>query len=139
MLNFTNINLLAVLAASVFSFILGGLWYTVLFGKLWQKEVKLTEEQLNNTNYLKTYGGSFVCIFLMMLFLAVLLKRLGIFGSNQWFEAAKVGLSVGLFFVCTSTAINYLYEFKSLKLFLINTGYQAVFLTLGAVILAFFG
>jgi hypothetical protein len=136
MLNFTDINYLAVLVATIVAFGLGAVWYTALFGKSWQKEVGLNEKQLNDTNYLRTYGGSFVCMFLMMVLLASLLKGLGISGNSELMEAAKTGFLVGLFFVSASAAINYIYEFKSMKLFLINTSYQTIFLTIGSIIIA---
>jgi len=136
MLNFTDINYLAVLVATTIAFAIGTVWYTALFGKAWQKEVKLTEAQLNDTNYLRTYGGSFVCMFFMMLLLAAMLKGLGISGSGEALQAAQTGFLVGVFFVAGSSAINYLYEFRSLKLFLINSGYQTLFLTIGGIILA---
>jgi hypothetical protein len=135
MLNFTNINFIAVLVATIFSFIFGVLWYTVLFGKIWQKEVELTEKQLNDTNYLKTYGGSFVLMFIMILGLASILKGLGISG-DELYEAVQTGFLVGLTLVISGLGINYLYQYKSLKLFMIDGGYQVLFLTISAAILA---
>ena len=45
------VNILAVLIAAVSSFLLGGLWYSpALFGKAWQREVGLTDEQLAKGN-----------------------------------------------------------------------------------------
>lgn len=135
MLNFTDINYLAVFVAALISFAIGAVWYTALFGKLWQKEVGLTEKQLNDTNYLRTYGGSFVCMLIMMLFLAALLKGLGIAGSSEWMDGAKTGLLAGLMLSATAVGINYLYQFKSLKLFVLDAGYQTLFITIGSIIL----
>ncbi len=41
-----NINWLAVLLAALAGFIVGGLWYSVLFAKVWQREAGVTDEQL---------------------------------------------------------------------------------------------
>ena len=135
MLNFSNINFLAVFIATVVSFIIGSVWYTVFFGKVWNKEVGLTEDQLNNPNYLKTYGGSFVCMFVMIFGVAVVLKSLGISGNSEWVEGAQTGLTLAMTLVAAGLGINYLYQFKSLKLFLIDSIYQTLFLTIGAIIL----
>jgi len=135
MLDFTNINFAIVFLATVISFIIGSIWYTVLFGKVWNKEVGLTEEQLKNPNYLRTYGGSFVCMFIMILGIAVMLKSLGISGNSEWLDGAKIGLTLAITLVAAGLGINYLYQFKSLRLFLIDSVYQTLFLTLGAIII----
>jgi hypothetical protein len=135
MLNFTNINIFAVLVSTIICFVIGGAWYAALFAKPYEKEAGLTPEQLKNPNYLKTYGGSFVLMFIMMLGLASIIKGLGISGTSEWLEGAKTGFLVGLTLVISGLGINYLYQYKSLKLFLIDGGYQTLFLTIGAIIL----
>lgn len=135
MLNFSNINFIAVFVATLISFIIGSVWYMALFGKAWEKEVGLTDEQLKNPNYLKTYGGSFVCMFIMIFGMAVILKSLGISGNSEWMDGAATGLTLAITLVASGLGINYLYQFKSLKLFLIDSAYQTLFLTLGAIIL----
>ena len=59
-----EINWIAVVVAAVACFLLGGLWYSpVLFGKAWQRETGLTDEQLKNGNMVKIFGLSLVlCI-----------------------------------------------------------------------------
>jgi hypothetical protein len=136
MLNFNDLNYLAIIVSALLSFGLGVVWYTILFGKIWEKEVNLSKEQLEKPNYLKTYGGSFVLIVLMMFALAVVLKNTGITKDSQWIDAGKTGLGLGVLLVASSIGINYLYQYKSLKLFLIDAGYQTFFLTLGAILLA---
>jgi hypothetical protein len=42
-----KLNYLAILAAAASMFLVGGLWYSpVLFGKAWQREVGLSDEEL---------------------------------------------------------------------------------------------
>ena len=56
-----SINYLAVGVAAVSAFIIGGLWYApFLFGKVWQKEVGLSDEEMKNANMGKTFGIAFV-------------------------------------------------------------------------------
>ncbi|NNK34276.1 MAG: DUF1761 domain-containing protein, partial [Xanthomonadales bacterium] len=47
------------LIAALSAFILGGLWYSpLLFGKAWQREAGLSDEQLARSNKLLTFGVS---------------------------------------------------------------------------------
>lgn len=41
---------LIVISAGIVAFLLGAVWYTVLFGKLWIKEVGMTEEEIKSKN-----------------------------------------------------------------------------------------
>jgi hypothetical protein len=41
-----RVNFLAVLVAGLAAFFIGGLWYTVLFGKLWVKLHGYSEEKI---------------------------------------------------------------------------------------------
>ena len=52
-----EVNWIAIVVAAVASFLLGGLWYSpALFGKAWQREVGLTDEQMKNSNMVKIFG-----------------------------------------------------------------------------------
>ena len=54
-------NILAVLTAAAASFVLGGLWYSpMLFGKAWQRQTGLSDEQLRGGNMALIFGLSFV-------------------------------------------------------------------------------
>ena len=41
-----NANLLAILIAAVAGFMVGGLWYGPLFGKTWQREIGLSDDDI---------------------------------------------------------------------------------------------
>lgn len=125
-------NIWAVLLAAVASFMLGGLWYSpLLFGKAWQRETGLTDEQLAKGNMGLIFGLAFVlCLIAAFVFAMFLGPRpsmaLG-FGA---------GFSAGLCWVASSFGVNYLFERKSVKLFLINGGYHTLQFTLIGVILS---
>ena len=125
-------NIWAVLLAAVASFMLGGLWYSpLLFGKAWQRETGLTDEQLAKGNMGLIFGRAFVlCLIAAFVFAMFLGPRpsmaLG-FGA---------GFSAGLCWVASSFGVNYLFERKSVKLFLINGGYHTLQFTLIGVILS---
>lgn len=127
-----SINHLAVIAAAFSTFILGGLWYSpLLFGKAWQKENNLSEEDLKNGNMLKIFGISFLCSLIMAYNLAFFL--------NASFIDAKLGtlygFATGFGFVALSIVIISLFERKNAKYILINGGYLTVaFSIMGLII-----
>jgi hypothetical protein len=127
-----EISWLAVVVGAVASFLLGGLWYSpVLFGKAWQRETGLTDEQLKSGNMARIFGLSLVLSLLAAWNFANFLGPRPSIGF-----AAGVGASAGLLWVAGSFGINYLFERKSLKLFLINGGYHTFQFTLIGLALA---
>ena len=127
---FNNINWLAVLLAAVASFALGGLWYSpVLFAKIWMRETGMTPENAKGANIPLVFGTTFVLQFGTATFLAIITR-----GDDSLHGALK-GLLIGGAFVATAIGTNYLYERKSLTLYLINTGYSVLLLgIMGAVL-----
>jgi hypothetical protein len=128
-----EVNYLAVVIAAVASFLLGGLWYSnVLFGKAWQREAGVTDEQLKNGNMAKIFGLSLVLSLLAAWVFALFLGprppvALGL----------GAGFSAGLCWVAASFGINYLFERRSFRLFLINGGYHTLQFTIIGLTLAF--
>ncbi|HTU66329.1 MAG TPA: DUF1761 domain-containing protein [Steroidobacteraceae bacterium] len=117
-----EINWLAVVVAAVASFALGGLWYSpVMFGKAWQREAGLTDEQLKSGNLVRIFGLSLVLSFLAAWNFANFLGP-----RPQLVFGVAVGASAGLLWVAASFGINYLFERRSFKLFAINGGYHTV-------------
>ena len=126
-----SINWLAVLAATVSSFMLGGLWYSpMLFAKPWQRAAGLSDETLKAGNPAMIFGGSFVLALLASVMFAMFLGPKPALGF-----AAGAGFSAGLFWVATSFGINGLFERKPLVLVLINGGYHTLQFTLIGVML----
>lgn len=125
-----EINWLAVFAAAASSFILGGLWYSALFAKQWQTAAGVTDEQIKNGNMALIFGGSFVLALIASASFAFFL------GSEMdAMTGALYGFTAGLCWVAASFGINYLFERKSLTLFLINGGYHTLQFTLIGLIL----
>lgn len=125
-----EINWLAVVAAAASSFILGGLWYSALFAKQWQTAAGVTDEQIKNGNMALIFGGSFVLALIASASFAFFL------GSEMdAVTGALYGFTAGLCWVAASFGINYLFERKSLTLFLINGGYHTLQFTLIGLIL----
>jgi hypothetical protein len=121
-----SINWLAVLAATVSSFVLGGLWYSpLLFAKPWQAAAGLSDEMLKAGNPALIFGGSFVLALVASAMFAMFL------GPKPAFDfATGAGFSAGLCWVAASFGINGLFERKPLGLVLINGGYHTLQFTL---------
>ena len=59
--SFNAINWLSVVVATVAAFAVGSLWYSpLMFTKIWQKEVKLSDEDIKNANMGMIFGSAFV-------------------------------------------------------------------------------
>lgn len=82
-LNIADINWWAVLAAAVASFVIGGLWYTVLFGRAWQRIYKFTEADLKQmgAHPERTFPTLFLCDLAAAVVVAVLAINLGLTGA----------------------------------------------------------
>jgi hypothetical protein len=126
-----EVNFIAVVVAAVASFLIGGLWYSpALFGKAWQREAGLTDEQLKSGNTLKIFGLSLVLSLLAAWMFATFLGP-----RPKTADGFIYGFSAGLFWVAASFGINYLFERRSFKLFCINGGYHTVqFTVIGGTI-----
>ncbi|MBL8642710.1 MAG: DUF1761 domain-containing protein [Rhodospirillaceae bacterium] len=130
-----TVNYIAIIAAAISAFVLGGLWYApFLFGKAWQTEVGLSDEQLKSGSLIKIFGGSFVLSLAGAFVFAMFL------GPKPALDfALGAGFSAGLCWVAGSFGINYLNERKSLKLFFINGGYHTLQYTIYGAILSLLG
>lgn len=125
-----EVNWLAVLAAAISAFLLGGLWYSpALFMKSWQRGAGLTDEQLKGGNAAKIYGGSFVLSLVAAATFAMFLGKLPVGVATAY------GFCAGLAWVAASFGINYLFERKPLSLWLVNGGYHTLQFTLYGLIL----
>jgi hypothetical protein len=116
-----HINYLAVFVAALLSFVVGGIWYGPLFGKARMNEMGFTEESLKNANIAKIYGTSFVLALVISFNLAAFL---GDKADLTW--GLTAGALAGIGWVAASIGTIYLFGRKSLKLFFIDAGYQAV-------------
>jgi hypothetical protein len=119
----SNINWLSVIVATIAAFILGSLWYSpVLFGKVWQKELGLSDEKIKNANMAVIFGTSFVLEFIAALVLEMFLGP-----DANVVTGIIAGALVGIAWIATAIGTNYLFARKSFRLFLIDSGYFVVF------------
>jgi hypothetical protein len=127
-----EVNYLAVALAALSAFLLGGLWYSVLFGKQWAALTGQGEEKLKSGNPAIVFGGAFLLNLIAAYVLAMFI------GPMELKFAALAGLAVGLCWVAVSLGVNYLFERRPFGLWLINGGYFTLqYTAMGAIIGAF--
>jgi len=127
-----HLNWLAVLAAAVSTFVIGGLWYSpAVFGRAWMLANNFTQEDLDRGNIAKIFGLSFVFALLMSANLAAFLadsKTTAAWGATAGFLAGFGWATLGLATVA-------LFERRSWKYILINGGYLTISFTVMGLIL----
>ena len=123
----SDLNLVAIFVAAAVTFLLGGLWYSpLLFAKAWMREAGLSEAQTRQANMARTFGLSGLAALVMAFNLAAFLGPA---------STLAFGVFAGFDWVAMSLGVIYLFEQRSLKLWLINSGYQVLSLTLMGAIL----
>lgn len=125
---------LELLIAALAAFMLGFAWYTVLFGKAWQTEAGITDEQAKDGIAI-THGVAF----LMMVVLAYAINIIIGFHKPEeqtFSHGALHGFMAAAFYAIPAMVIHYMYQKKSFKLMAIDGGYLAAFMALMGGILA---
>ncbi len=127
---FASINWLAVLVAALAGFALGAIWYGPLLGKAWMRESGVTEAQTKAGNPAQIYGTTLLLNLITATSLALFIGPDGTLQSGLF-----AGFMAGATFIATAFGVVYLFEFRSLKLWLINAGYWVVIMSVMGVIL----
>ena len=129
-----SLNYLAVFVVAIIGFMLGWLWYSLLFGKAWKVEMKITDEfiaackpkmgQMMSTGFVLTLISTFGLAWLMRSH-----------GSASALSGAEYGVVIGLVVVGARLLNGGLWEQRSLKLQAINVGHEvALFALQGAIL-----
>ena len=140
-----QINILAVLIAVVANFILGFLWYTPIFGKVWGREMGYDMNEKPPSSLL--IKGMVFMVIGNFLFAYVFAHNIAVWNPVTWglpasTESVGANAMMAAFFTWLgfyfpndlgSTA----WEKKSWTLFFINTGYHFISLVVVALILSF--
>ncbi len=131
-MDISAINWLAVIVATVSTFLIGSLWYGPLFGKAWVAEHGFTEEELKSANMGKIFGISFVLEFIMALNLAMFLAD-----SSDIVWGIAAGFLAGFGWIALAMGVNALFSRYSLRLWFIDSFYFVVtFMIMGAILTA---
>lgn len=120
--------LLEILLAALAAFLLGFAWYTALFGKIWQAETGITDEQAQS-NMLMTHGLGFIMMCTIACGINIIVGYHA--PEEQTFaHGAFHGLMSAVFYAVPAMVIHYGYQRKSFKLMLIDGGYLLSFFAL---------
>jgi uncharacterized protein DUF1761 len=118
-----EINWLGVVLGAVAFFAVGALWYSVLFGKIWQRELGMSEEQLKAGFNMPLV---FAVCFLLELLVGLTLGHQYAMTTPSDRAKMMIAIGYGIGLMAPAVGINYLYQRKSLKLFAIDAGHFVV-------------
>ncbi len=123
-----------VLAGAAAFFVVGAIWYGVIFGKAWQKASGMSDEAVQGGNMVLIFGLTFLFEVLIAMVLWHLLARTN--PAPHVVMMMSVGFAVGV--MIPAVGIHYLYLRKSLMHFIIDAGHMIVGMAaMGGVFLLF--
>ncbi|HEV2102895.1 MAG TPA: DUF1761 domain-containing protein [Candidatus Acidoferrum sp.] len=125
-------NYAAVFVAAVAYWLLGALWYGVLFGARWMVLENISMEQAKSMNPVLPY----VISFMLNVLIAYSLAQICIWRNADTIgRGASVGVLLWIGFVGPITYTTYMYEMRPKELFAINQFYPlAGMVLMGAII-----
>lgn len=128
---FGSLNWLAVIAATLSTFILGGIWYSpIMFGRAWMEVAGISEEKAKQANPVTVYGGAFALTLISAINLGMFLGP-----ESDLTFGITAGAAVGIGWVATSFGIVYLFEQRPKLHWFINASYMVVaFIIMGAIL-----
>ena len=113
-------NYAAVFVAAVAYWLLGAVWYGVLFSKPWMALENISMEQAKSMNPVLPY----VITFVLNLLIAYSLAQICIWrNANTIGRGASVGVLLWIGFIGPITYTTYMYEMRPKELFAINQFY----------------
>jgi len=125
-------NYLAIFVSAIAYWMLGAVWFGVVFGKPWMALEHISEEQARGMNPVMPYVVSSV---LNLLIAYVLAQLCAWRNASTAARGASLGILVWLGFVGPITFTTYMYEMRPHHLFAINEFYPLVGLCLMGAIL----
>jgi len=121
-----HFNFAAIFVAALLSFALGGLWYSpLLFARAWMNEAGLSEQKTRDAPMGRIFGLAGLASLVMAFNLAAFIGPKASLGFGLF-----AGAAAAIGWVAMSLGVIYLFEQRSLKLWLINSGYQMLAYTL---------
>jgi hypothetical protein len=125
-------NYLAVVVCALVYWMVGGLWYGLLFGPRWMALENMTVEQGKSMSSALPY----IITFILDLLIAYALAQLCMWrNANTAGRGAAIGLLLWIGFLGPITYTTYMYEMRPKELFAINEFYPLAGLVLMGIIL----
>lgn len=137
MLGVFSVNFFAVFVTALAYWLLGSLWFCLLFGKPWahliQKHgIKLKDPTKGEMAW--KFVTTFILNFIVALGVAFFVHALNVTSLSG---AISLGLILGICFTFSTIETNYLWESRPFKLVLIDMGYPILGIILSAIILTY--
>jgi hydrogenase-4 membrane subunit HyfE len=124
-----------VLVSAVAFFILGALWYTLLFSKPWVASRRYSDEQMAEMKKVgmgKSLVWNFLANFVTCAAFSILVSHLNLHSAAQ---GARLGVLVGVGFAAMILLVQNLYSIVRFSGFLIDAAYQIVaFVMIGLIL-----
>ena len=126
-----EVNWLAVVAAAVSMFVIGGLWYSpLMFAERWRRAAAVSEAALSAGRPALVFGPAFVLSLLMAANLAFFVA-----GVDDLLATVGYAVAAGLGWAAFGLSVVALFERRPLAYHLINGGYLTVaFAVMGLVL-----
>ena len=129
-----KINYLAVIVAALVHFIIGGLWYGLIFANIFvdivgREQLERMAADSHWSQYLIAFISSLVLVYILAHFVQLT-------GSNSVAGGLQTAFWLWLGFVATTQISSVIFEQRKLGLYLLNIGYQLVACLICGAILA---
>jgi Protein of unknown function (DUF1761) len=125
-------NYAAIVVAAVAYWVLGAVWYGVLFSKPWMELEHMTEEQARSMNPVLPY----IITLILNLLIAYVLSQICLWrNATTAGRGAAIGVILWVGIIGPITFTTYMYEMRSHTLFAINNFYPLAGMVLMGAIL----
>lgn len=115
-------NWIAIVCAALAYWILGFLWYSVLFGKMWVAGLEQRGLKMNAGSAMAPkLVGTFVANFVAAVIMARLFQRMGV---PDVMHGLRLGVGIGVGFSATALTIQYLWQSIPFKVWLVDCSYH---------------
>jgi hypothetical protein len=136
---FSGVNYLAVIVAAAAAFVIGAVWYTILFSRQWIAAIGTTKEEM------QAKGGSPAPFIVAIVGYLVMGWVLSVVMDSIWPDGATTGdgilagVVLWLGFTLTTTSVNYAFPGRKPALTAIDSGGWLVIAVFMGAIVAWFG
>ena len=125
-------NWLAVVCAGAVYWVLGWVWYAVLFGKIWRAGLEQTGVKLQQGGMVAKMIGTFIANMVAATIMGHLVQRIPVVDLAH---GLRLGVGVGIGFSATGLTIVHLWESKPFKVWLVDSSYHVLgCILLGAIL-----
>jgi Protein of unknown function (DUF1761) len=135
-LDYGDMNWLALCGAGLAYWLLGAVWYSVIFSKMWRSAVQEHGVKLGQPG--KGMATKLIVTLVCNLFAALILARVihQVGRHMDLLRGLKIGAGVGVGFCATALTMTYIWQSPPRRLWAIDIGYHIVGCTIMGAILA---